>query len=297
MNGMFWRKWQVWLFFFLVPFIGVVCRQESNEATTPALIAPSTSDPVIFFPQLKPVEGTRETMAAELIGQLVLIDNCLRVNQVFELDNTITSYLLIWPPEFRLNAENNVVQILDGTGQVVAHIGDEIYTGGGEVPDSFVREENRGTCPGPYFEVGEGFRVTTPEPEESATTIPISTIVSSPTIFFPRQQPVNDERAVMEGLLVGELILVDGCLRVKANDSDISYLLVWPPDFSLRIQTEEIEILNGIGQVVARVGDEIHTGGGEVPDNFVSQKTLDTCPGPYVEVGEWVSTPTPPGGI
>lgn len=136
----------------------------TSEAAIPTSTVPSASELAIFFPQLKPVEGTRETMTADLTGQLVLVDNCLRVIA----DYSGTNYLLVWPSEFMLNIEGDVVQILDGTGQVVARVGDQIWTGGGEVPDSFVREENRGTCPGPFFEVGEGFRVGTPTPLEES---------------------------------------------------------------------------------------------------------------------------------
>jgi hypothetical protein len=180
MNEMFWHrfiKWQVRVMLILMSLVVVACGQkETNTATLTATIpstsevviptstVPSASELAIFFPQLKPVEGTRETMTADLTGQLVLFDNCLRVIA----DYSGTNYLLVWPSEFMLNVEGEVVQILDGTGQVVARVGDQIWTGGGEVPESFVREENRGTCPGPYFEVGEGFGNATPIPADEA---------------------------------------------------------------------------------------------------------------------------------
>lgn len=142
----------------------VACGQTDTATTTIVSVTPSATESAIFFPRLRPIEDTRETMTGELSGQLVLVDNCLRVNYASEVDNTVTSYLLIWPPEYRLNIDNDTVQILNGTGQVVAHVGDKIWTDGGGVPESFVREENRGTCPGPYFEVGEEFAVSTPTP-------------------------------------------------------------------------------------------------------------------------------------
>ena len=110
------------------------------------------------------------------------------------------------------------------------------------------------------------------------------------TIFFPQQPPVKGERVVDEALLIGELILVDGCLRVTSQGGT-SYLLVWPPDVTLRTENNRIEILNQAGHVVARVGDVIQVGGGEIgatpaSDERVPQHLPPACPGPYWLVGD-----------
>lgn len=167
---MFWRiflRGQIWWMLSLLSLLVVACGrgQQEMETTLTTIITPSAPESDIFFPQLSPVEGTRETMTADLFGQLVLVDSCLRVNNVSEVDNSVTSVLLVWPPEFRLNVEGDVVQILDGTGQIVARIGDQIWTGGGGFGDA---EGYLGPCPGPVFEVGEGFRVGTPTPLEDS---------------------------------------------------------------------------------------------------------------------------------
>lgn len=136
---------------------------------------------------------------------------------------------------------------------------------------------------------------STVEPTTVSTTLPVTITMtgSSSTIFFPQQKPVNGERASMTAELIGKLVLVDNCLRVNAMYFDASYLLIWPPDFKLDIENNVIQVINGTGQVIARINDEINTGGGEVPDSHVPQEIRDTCPGPYFEVGEWVSTPMP----
>lgn len=122
----------------------------------------TTSEPRnIYFPQLKPVSGEREFMEAQLIGELVVVNDCIYMNSR-EGD---TSYLVIWPPEFTLVTENDLVQIRNGVGEVVAQVGEEVYMSGGEVPASEapwlsqqLREKLPDTCPGPYWVVGEQVR-------------------------------------------------------------------------------------------------------------------------------------------
>jgi hypothetical protein len=96
----------------------------------------------------------------------------------------------------------------------------------------------------------------------------------------------------MEALLTGELVIEDGCLRV---DDDV---LVWPNGFSLSIEGEVIQVIDGTGQPIARVGDKVEVSGGEVgtselPGGYLSELSAqlpsDCCPGPYWIVGEEIS--------
>ncbi|HEX8680952.1 MAG TPA: hypothetical protein VF707_01465, partial [Ardenticatenaceae bacterium] len=120
----------------------------------------------VIFPQQKPVEGEREMMTAELLGQLVSVDSCLRVN----VDGG-ESYLVVWPPDVTLNTDGGSVQVLDETGQVVARTGEMVYLdgGGGALPAEGVETElleqpgALGGCPGPYWIVGNIVRM----PEEA----------------------------------------------------------------------------------------------------------------------------------
>lgn len=126
-----------------------------------------------------------------------------------------------------------------------------------------------------------------PDETPIPTPLPLPPVESSLTIFFPQQEPVEGERVVMTALIFGELRLVDGCLRVGSGPG---HLLVWPPGFSLSTENDGVEILNGAGQVVARVGEEVHMGGGEVP--FIEEaartrlKIPADCPGRYWIVGK-----------
>ena len=123
-------------------------------------------------------------------------------------------------------------------------------------------------------------------PDETPITTPPPPVESGFTIFFPQQESVEGERVVMTALIFGELRLIDGCLRVG---SGAGHLLVWPPGFSLSTENDGIEILSGAGQVVARVGEEIRMGGGEVPFIDGAARTRlkipADCPGRYWIVG------------
>ena len=125
-----------------------------------------------------------------------------------------------------------------------------------------------------------------------------STTPPEPPIFFPRQQPAAGIRETMVALLLGKLTAADGCLYVDDSNSDTSYLLVWPPDFTLSMEADAVLLFNGTGEVVARVGEELRISGGEVKsvrylDEQVRQSLPADCPGPYWIVGDEVG---PTGG-
>ena len=85
---------------------------------------------------------------------------------------------------------------------------------------------------------------------------------SDSEIFFPRQKPIAGGRAVPTGQVSGQLVLVEGCLRLNASD-DTSYTVVWPPHFTRRTTKDAIQILDDSNQVVGQVGDEVYMDGGE----------------------------------
>lgn len=134
-----------------------------------------------------------------------------------------------------------------------------------------------------------------PTPAATPTAPAVVTVTGlDATLYFPLQKPVDGEGGSDTALLVGELILRDNCLRIDAKLSDITYLPIWPPDFTVMFdENNVIRVKNDTGQTVASPGYEISTGGGEVPDVHVNQRIRDACPGPYFVVGEWVSAPIP----
>lgn len=96
---------------------------DSTPSHTPEAVRP------VFFPQQAPILGERTVMAAELFGKLMVIDNCLRVNR----PEGNTSYLVVWPADVTMHVANDMIQILNSSGQVVAQVGNDVYLDGGEI--------------------------------------------------------------------------------------------------------------------------------------------------------------------
>lgn len=128
-------------------------------------------DVEVYFPKqdgtLAPEEGT------ELFsGKLVLYGKCLQIaDDVIRVKDRVyagTSPLLIWPHDFGLNTEEGVVGIVDGTGSVVARVGDEVEFEAfdltyGEAKEHGGLAEITPACSGPYWAVGEAFAAV-PDP-------------------------------------------------------------------------------------------------------------------------------------
>lgn len=105
---------------------------------------------------------------------------------------------------------------------------------------------------------------------------------STSTLFFPVQKnPTNES---MAALLEGELVQINGCLRVD------NYLLVWPYGFSVSTSGGVIQINNNTGKPIALVGDKVKFGGGEMPSDYIANFSIELpssrCSGPYWIVGD-----------
>ena len=116
-------------------------------------------------------------------------------------------------------------------------------------------------------------------------------VTPDPTIHFPQLR--TRSAAFMEALLQGKLAVTEGCLRVTGSGG--SHLVIWQPDFFVNNHEGVIEILDRNGEVVARVGEEIRIGGGEVPlteklKQLLREPLPEQCRGPYWSMGELVSS-------
>lgn len=138
---------------------GTTTMTPTTEATTPP-----TSE--VFFPKLKPSDGLPPS--ARISGELVLDEEgCLRIDE----GGAAPATLPLWPSYFELSAEGDDIHVLDGRGDLVARVGGEIVTGGGEIQqgETTPREtfqalrgavgqntarQLRERCPGPYWLVG-----------------------------------------------------------------------------------------------------------------------------------------------
>lgn len=120
--------------------------------STPAMTDVPVTQPAVFFPQLIPVDGERAYPQALLEGTLLLVDDCLRVQE----REGNTSYLIIWPPHVVLNITNNRIQLTDQENLAVAQVGEAVQLGGGEISTEApmiqeLREPLPVTCPGPHW--------------------------------------------------------------------------------------------------------------------------------------------------
>jgi hypothetical protein len=249
--------------------------------------------PGVAFPRQGPVEGPRVVMQAELIGRLVLVDGCLRIESVHDG----TSQLPIWPPEFGLAAEGDEIQVVDGEGEVVARVGEEVYMGGGGGSATgladCVREQLPAACGGPYWIVGDGVRPNLKRDSELFTLEEVETPARS--LFLLHKQPVLDGWIEGESLITGKLVLwdYDRCPRIATESVRGNFLLLWPPGYSAAAEDGAIAIVDASGQVVAREGEEVTLGGGPIPHSWDSEEyrqLFHELPGdcfpPYWIVGE-----------
>jgi hypothetical protein len=112
-------------------------------------------------------------------------------------------------------------------------------------------------------------------------------ITPMPDVFMP-QLKIRDS-AFMEALLIGQLVVEDGCLRVKSDYSN--YLVIWQADYFLTEQDGRTQILDETGEVVAEVGQQVYMGGGEMPsvnESELRQPIPAACGGPYWRMGNFL---------
>jgi hypothetical protein len=258
----------------------VVVEGSSTARDKDLLLTPPV--PGIAFPRQKPAEGFREAMLAELVGTLQLDGACLYVQPLGD-----GSVLPIWPPEFTLRAEGDQVLVIDREGQVAARAGEEVYMSGGYVgvTDEWVLQQIPPACRGEYFVVGNEVRPNLRCDSELFALDVVSD--TARTVLFLRYKPALDEQVVDAMSISGTLAANDyrRCLRLYTEWGPGSVTLIWPADWSAQIEDGAIVVVDGTGQVVARVGDEVHLRGRAIPhdaDVPVYRQLIDELPGDCV---------------
>ena len=201
-----------------------------------------------------------------IMVELVVEDGCLRAK------GPSPSYLLIWPEDSTLSQTSDSTIINYRGGRSVAHVGDMVRFSGRlidpgsdharEIADNVSKK-----CPGPYYLVGdEANAIPSDEPE----------IVSVPgtSLYFQRKKtrkwkgPVEDTLELPSGPF--ELMRDGSCLVI--NYSGEKVVPQWPAGFYPHISEDGvIEIRNGGGRTIARVGDKLlmrgtTVGGSHIPE-------------------------------
>ncbi|MCB9418957.1 MAG: hypothetical protein H6667_04095 [Ardenticatenaceae bacterium] len=115
-------------------------------------------------------------------------------------------------------------------------------------------------------------------------------ITPVPGVFMPQLK--QRDAAFMEALLIGELVVDNGCLRVHDIYTDEQTLVIWQADYYLTDHDGILEILDETGTVVARVGEMVYLGGGEqrtLDDAELRQPVPENCSsGPYWRMGTFL---------
>ena len=238
------------------------------------------SDPdVVFFRERTVVARHQALMLAAGVGELILDGQCLRLKDGSPREHWPT---IIWPAGFTPHVNDGVVEIRNGAGRVVAQVGDQVAGGGGFF------DRSSGDCSGPIWRANK--MKTLPEVE----------------VYFPKQ---DGTLAPEEGteLFSGKLIqwgkclqVADDVIRVKERTyAGISPLLIWPHDFALSMRNGVVGIVDGTGNVVARVGDEVEFDAfnltyPEAMEHGGLAEITPACSGPYWAVGDtFAAVPAP----
>ncbi|CAN5875775.1 hypothetical protein BH23ACT11_BH23ACT11_25560 [soil metagenome] len=146
--------------------------------------------------------------------------------------------------------------------------------------------------------------VTTRTPNTTVTPTTEDTSPAASDVFFAKKKPVGGLSASARS---GGVLTLDekGCFRIKSVEGRRGHVPIWPPTFKVRVEGEEITILDGQGDLVAQVGERLLVGGGEFPgigrestlplesipsvSKRVGRKLEERCPGQY-----WLVAPPAP---
>ena len=241
---------------------------------------------VAAFPQHDFEETVINQGVNRYFGELVLVDGCLRLDlgEGGRRQGRTIPLLLVWPPGFSLSVKGSSVRVIDETGLIVAHLGDDVRVSSGHPGRSddsrrrLIELEQRvsADCPGDYLGryVIVGDEVSAVGPDEP-TVVPLP----GSTLYFQRSRTPRGVPETELALLIGELVLDGDCLRIGGDDGEGPFV-VWPPGFTPHIEDGVVHVRNGGGQLIARVGDRLRLGGG-----VRSAPSGHRCPGDLFGAG------------
>ena len=204
-------------------------------------------------------------------GELVQWNGCLHVNAEptpLSQEDSKLPYILVWPAGFTLIEQS----IHDRAGVVVASVGDNLRVSvRGVAGNSDLGKRIRQGIPDhcsarSYFIVGDDVSVIGKDE-------PVFLSVPGSSIKFQRRRTVSTSRrggtvdTADDYRLPGELVLERDCLRIRYPEGihpEIKYAIIWPAGFHPHVDEDgQVEVRNGGGRTVARVGDWLRFRGGE----------------------------------
>ena len=211
-------------------------------------------------------------------GELSIAGGCLRMSYVDQVDREATQdgLLVVWPVGFGTRTSDGVVEVAGPDGRVVAGTGQTLRLSGKKVSRRVASADEWdwsggevGQCGGPFWLVGD---------EVSAMRAGATGSVVDDGIFLPRLYDQRGSLQYPEAAAEGRLMLRGRCLLLGIAYPPGEYLVVWPPGFNIQREGDNILVLNGGGNVIAHVGDDVTLVGRS------SKKGADypgECPGAY----------------
>ena len=192
--------------------------------------------------------------------KIVMEDGCLR-GLGHDLNEPNPSYLLVWPDGFELYREDDTMSVKVRTGAVAVSVGEEVRLSGRTIQaDSDharrIEENVPAKCTGPYFMIGDDVTVIGPD-EPTELTMPNSDVVFQRRATWQRSTIVAVPAVGFTG--PGEMVMEGECLLMlwEWNDSVERHVISWPPGFHPHVEDRVIEVRNGGGRTVTRVGDRL----------------------------------------
>ena len=217
-----------------------------------------------------------------IYGELSNSGDCLRVSYADQVDPVATrdGLMVVWPDGFDFEDDGGVFEVFDAGGRAVARVGDSLRMSGRKVAAEGEWEwvGSAGGCSGPFWLVGDEVSVVVGGG--------VSVVESYDGVVFvtsgEQRGPIISAMAALDG----EIRLDGGCLVVVGLDLPGERLVVWPPGFRLEGIGEDLSVVNGGGNVVARLGDEVVLGGRGVDAGAAYS---GECEGEYFKANSVVS--------
>ena len=232
------------------------------------------------------------------MGELVLESGCLRILEDPDLsdrDDFVPSFLPVWPEGFSWTGTEDSVAVIDRSGQVVAQVGDYVRLSG----DGIHSERHRGKriaeslandCEGPFYLVGDD--VTVIESDE-----PEMVQVADSDIYIRRQKtkqrgytPLPDT-ADGYGYASEPLLLENDCVVIPYRDGD-RYVPIWPAGFTGHMEDGVLEVRNGGGRKIVRIGERLSIRGSIVQEHL-GGIYVPECDARLVRVKQVINTDLP----
>ena len=207
------------------------------------------------------------SLGHHIMVELVIEDGCLRALGYEGFNNEpIPSYLLVWPDGFKWWEEEDTIHISDQMGIVVARVGDMVRFSGRLIDSDsdLAREiEDRVSekCAAPYYLIGDDVSVIRSD-ESNIVSLPGS------DLYFIRNKTWKLTGGFLDTLepFSGpfQMTMEGDCLFITEANHSERYVPLWPAGFYPHIGKDgEIEVRNGGGRTIARVGDRLYMRGSE----------------------------------